>query len=565
MLRIENLDVNNIAKVFVLRKELMYLFKLYLSELSKEERIEIFKETIMDVISSLTEEEKEEIGLIEVNPYKTALRQLIKECQEILAKAEIGTDDGNYPQSAADEFSNAITTAQGVLESGVLEEEFKTGLNNLQDAKDKFLDSLIDYDKGIDIDGTWVGPIRPENYPDTPWIPAYINHGYWISLWDIPDNFPNKSEMTIIYGLYLPDYNKAITNYPIPADLEPIMTFDQGVIYNNKLYADTDQTNQVNNYLYDVMTVTYVDSQFVTLNISGMTQGMYLILPNSEFTSLSGSLSPTDMSNKFYIIGLMSESDFDALNDTTLSSDTYVVNNSSNYVANFEENTSVEDFLSNLEAPEGATIKVIDANGEEKTDGLIVSTDKVIVTSKSQLVSEEYTVNPGLMLLDFLPITENGKYHSTEKPESLEEDLTWVPAAVINGNYISQEDIPQSAPSRDSYNIIVGTYNPNTNTIFTRQDLSEVGGLEDVIKVDGAVYRTILWSATDNSAELTEYLGEEITFVETEYVYREAEPPLINEDGYLMVVNEKYLILLPTTMADLKKYFNAVAIAGVQV
>lgn len=74
-------------------------------------------------------------------------------------------------------------------------------------------------------------------------------------------------------------------------------------------------------------------------------------------------------------------------------------------------------FINSLHVPEGASLKVVDKNGIEKTTGSIVDTDEAIVTSGNMIQSKSYLVN-----------------FSVKKPSYIESDVYTVNLSL---NFIS--------------------------------------------------------------------------------------------------------------------------------
>ncbi len=77
-------------------------------------------------------------------------------------------------------------------------------------------------------------------------------------------------------------------------------------------------------------------------------------------------------------------------NDAFILSDVYTVTQSLNLIQFIPRGTNVQTFLSNLISVTGATVKLVDKMGSERTEGSIVVDDKVVVTSANGKVTRAY-------------------------------------------------------------------------------------------------------------------------------------------------------------------------------
>lgn len=110
----------------------------------------------------------------------------------------------------------------------------------------------------------------------------------------------------------------------------------------------------------------YVD---VTVN-----SGIYLdVLAEDGLTQITYQLLPSSTENDAFIL-----------------SDIYTVTQSTNLINFIPRGTNVQTFLSYLVPSTGATVKLVDKMGHERTDGSIMQDDKVVVTSANGLVTRVY-------------------------------------------------------------------------------------------------------------------------------------------------------------------------------
>ena len=106
-IKIEQLDIKNISKYFLLRAEMEKAYG---------------KEYIMSILSSLTVEEKRDLGL-GYFPYEyNRLQELIQLVENILQQSEIGNKPGQYPQEAHDALRNTLEVVKSESTNKSLEE-----------------------------------------------------------------------------------------------------------------------------------------------------------------------------------------------------------------------------------------------------------------------------------------------------------------------------------------------------------------------------------------------------------------------------------------------------------
>jgi hypothetical protein len=88
-------------------------------------------------------------------------------------------------------------------------------------------------------------------------------------------------------------------------------------------------------------------------------------------------------------------------NDAFVLSDVYTVVQSNNLVQYVPRGTYAEILLSNLIPATGATLKVVDKMGHERTQGSVVQDDKIVVTSANGLVTRVYHLS--MLRTQFIP------------------------------------------------------------------------------------------------------------------------------------------------------------------
>jgi hypothetical protein len=77
-------------------------------------------------------------------------------------------------------------------------------------------------------------------------------------------------------------------------------------------------------------------------------------------------------------------------NDAFIMSDVYSVVQAENLVEYVPRGTNVNTFLSNITPSFGATVKLVDKMGHERTEGVIYQDDKVVVTSPNEMFTRVY-------------------------------------------------------------------------------------------------------------------------------------------------------------------------------
>ena len=113
------------------------------------------------------------------------------------------------------------------------------------------------------------------------------------------------------------------------------------------------------------------DTAYVDVTVHS---GIYLdVLAEDGLTRIVYQLAPTTTERDAFVL-----------------SDMYSVAQSLNLIQFIPRGTAVETFLANIVAPLGATIKLVDKIGHEKTEGGVGDDDKVVVTSSDGKVTRAY-------------------------------------------------------------------------------------------------------------------------------------------------------------------------------
>ena len=92
-----------------------------------------------DVEKSITIKPSEDTKPID----KEALSALIREAEELINEAVVGTEVGNYPKEAKEAFASAISRAKEVLETSETQQEVDSAVSALRDAIETFKDAQI--------------------------------------------------------------------------------------------------------------------------------------------------------------------------------------------------------------------------------------------------------------------------------------------------------------------------------------------------------------------------------------------------------------------------------------
>jgi len=173
---------------------------------------------------------------------------------------------------------------------------------------------------------------------------------------------------------------------------------DQGILSSDAWVTSNAYTvNQENLTINDVLEETSVDVLLANLVPSG--NAFMQVYDKAGYQRDSGYVSVDDM------VGVTAEDGsktvtyslrqlgYVASSVAWVKSDVYEVDEDAKSVNDIPENTEVADLLSNVEVPDGAYLKLMDADGAEKTEGMILGTDKLEVTSEDLNTVVVYTLN----------------------------------------------------------------------------------------------------------------------------------------------------------------------------
>jgi len=195
----------------------------------------IMKESVKEAISSLTLFEKEEIGLIEVSIIKSKFYKLINTATRILNEAVIGTEYGMHNEPSATMLRDKLliaTTYLNIYDETELENQY----NILYTEFRNFLRSRVIWD-GILLGDTYYGT-KPTVEEYTTWIKGeLIDNKYWISTTELPIDFPNRDNITQIYGTFMESI--VFTRHPIPDDLYLPLVIGN-IVYGDFYFSETD-------------------------------------------------------------------------------------------------------------------------------------------------------------------------------------------------------------------------------------------------------------------------------------------------------------------------------------
>jgi hypothetical protein len=209
-----------------------------------------------------------------------ALKEKIAEATGIKTGASIGTDAGQYPQSAADALASAIADAQVVADNkGATRAEINNAIEILQDAIDTFANARIGEDEpepsgegwdGTTIDVSWYNTTDTEFTISTPeelmGLAAIVNGLYNEGITVIGDDDPENPKIRVFTdeGAHTGSENKATDVYHYGAD-----DFAGKTIY---LDANLDMGGSAN---------------YMPIG------GAYLMTPNAPATKISSSFNGT--------------------------------------------------------------------------------------------------------------------------------------------------------------------------------------------------------------------------------------------------------------------------------
>jgi hypothetical protein len=543
-IRIEQLDMNNISKYYLLKKDL--------------------KPLLLEIISSLSEEEKEELGIGgNMSPEKTQLKALINQCETAVASASIGYNVGEYFPTTVEKLQNEIDIARTALNATT--QDMIDATSRLYNAKLVFDLGKIT-ENGVLSNGKWYG-IRPLDDSNYEWIPVKIfANKYWVSTHPIDTNHPLANQLVHLYGLYVPTVNKIYTRFSLPDDI--LIPKVDGALYNDIWFgASIDGSTTIGQYLgkevyFIKSTYQYVEANPPLIPESG--EAWYGDAEDMTF------LPPTSAECKRVlniVASLGAEPPKEKSSEAKVTSTQFIVDEGTKTISGINEGTTVEQLLTGISPSVGSTVVVKDVAGTNVTSGILVDGYELVITSEdasnvvTYVVQVEEGTEPGDPSVDpSEPVTIGSSYYSVEKPT--DSSLTWVPTKVVGDTVISPQALPSTFPNKENLTHIMGLYEPATNKVYTRFELTQDVINSGITKVDGALYNDIWFGTTDVSPTLGTYLGKEVFFIPSEYKYVEENPPLIPESGDAWYGDAENISYLPEQVAILKSTFNCVAAFG---
>jgi hypothetical protein len=550
-IRIEQLDMNNIGKYFLLKKD--------------------FKPLLKEVLASLTEDEKEDLGIGgAVIPEKSQLKALIAECEALVLNAVIGYSVGQYYQSAIDNFKSEIALGKSALTASI--PNMVSATDKLYSAKATFALCKVTAN-GVLSGGKWYGtqPLTDDLYP---WVPVKVIAGkYWVSTELVDPNHPVASELRHLYGVYVPSQNKIYTRFSLPSDITGLGVQQvEGGLYGQIWFGSSQaEADILGTYLNKHIDIIVSQYRYVDAKPPVIPEAGYAWYGKAEEMTF---LPPTITELK-RILNAVAALGIDSVdegnggqlsNNTMLSSIVFSVDNSAKTISNIPEGKTVENLLAAITKPTGSTVVVKNTSGVPVTTGLLADNFTVGVTAEDNVTTAVYTVY--VTEVSAPPTTDYtqpqiiGTNYYGPTPPPANSGLTWVPTKVVGTTYISNSPIPLAYPNYSKLSWLVGTYVPSNNTVYTRHELSQEAVTAGLKKIDGGLYNGIWFASTDDSVKLTEYLGKEVYYVTSQYRQITANPPLIPESGYAWYGAADYMSFLPKTVTDLKNYLNCVASFG---
>lgn len=266
-----------------------------------------------------------------------------------------------------------------------------------------------------------------------------VSDAYTIDVTTQPDG-PTMGAATISGFDYNTNLKTVVENVTVPSGASMSMITEDGnyatftmlnfdttymdVKVNDRIYFEVIAENGVTGIMYQLTPDMEEGAVFVTSNIYDVNQESFLIglVPKSiglqsflsyltpspgatimvqdkaGFERVDGGVADDDRvvvtsadgqtSVVYYISKLETNQ---ALFLAYITSEMYAISQLNFVIDGVVEGTSVEDFLSNVEAATGATVKVVDNEGNDKTTGALAATDLVIVTSGDGSLEVKYS------------------------------------------------------------------------------------------------------------------------------------------------------------------------------
>jgi hypothetical protein len=179
------------------------------------------------------------------------------------------------------------------------------------------------------------------------------------------------------------------------------------VIYDIKITSQPKSANQEDNSGAGIITGFEYGTQLRTiLNNVTVPQGASLSIVDGSGAYVA--LTKLNFDTTYVNVTVNSDTYFDVVaedgltqiiyqlqprssqNDAFILSDLYVVSQSENLVNFVPRGTNVHTFLKNIVPSLGASVKVVDKMGYERTEGSLIEDDKIVVTSPNGLVTRVY-------------------------------------------------------------------------------------------------------------------------------------------------------------------------------
>ena len=595
---VEQLDIKNIAKIFLLKDQLG-------SEIASEN----FKSYIKSALESFTEEDWDEIreNIFPSSDEKKSLRAAIEEVKALLDKSEAGIRPGQYTEYSMNVLSSAIKNAESVIrnqkDETVEEKEMMLMARALlMNAKERFLKSAITED-GYLIDNVWYGSKnllgsngmvqdhKPVKYK---WVPTKIvNDSYYVSLEPIPADYFGSASLTYIRGLWMIAEGKEIVitrdKFPATLGIEVV----EGVIFNGYMYAadeDLVYAPLVSSFLGEPINIAPCRFNGSTNNIGDSSAYLQYTL---SFESLFTNISDREAQEIFKVIsGGLKSSDLASLSRTYASAKPHTgiyVDNNNNVITGVGEFTAElgEELKEKLCFADGSNVLVdieIEDNSiseDPKVKDIIIS-----VRSKNDYYTSTFKLCEDLVLVDEHADTINGKYYSKYHP--VDKRLTWVPTHIIdNKYYVSPEPIDENNvvyKSNENLIHIVGILDEQSGIIYTRynlegHELTINTGKYRLKAINGGYYNGYWFGSNIGEAsQLAEYIkymdifktqqfgdGCAVGFVQSEFVEYKASNNATNiEKEFVWQGYEKDVIKLPDKRSLCKFYLDVIAIRAIE-
>jgi hypothetical protein len=548
-IRIEQLDINNISKYFLLQTD--------------------FKDLLVSTLGAMTDDEKNALGIGgSVIPEKSQLKSLIDACNTLVTTAIPGFALGQYYQKAIDDFKTAIATATEALTASI--QTMVDATNTLFAARTVFNLSQVTAN-GVLSGGKWYGlvPLADNSYP---WVPVKVFNGtYWVSTEAIDPYHPVANELVQLYGVYVPSQNNIYTRFGLPSNiLGQGAKQVEGALYGDIWFGSNQQEADIlSTYLGRTIDLIVSDYEHVDANppvipVSGdawygRNEDMQFLPPTSD--------ECTRIMNIVAALGTDQQqqpSDGPSHN-TTITSILYTVDQTNHTISNIPDGKTVTDVIGALTIPTGATVALKNTSGVAVTSGPVADNFVLNVTAEDGVSVATYTLYVNDVIVTptdpSAPVTIGNNYYSITPPPA-GSNLNWIPTKIVGKTFISMAPIPLAFPNASTLSSLVGTYVPATNTVYTRHQLSQDCVDAGIKKEDGALYNSIWFGANDVSNTMTGYLGTTVYYVQSAYKHVDANPPLIPVAGDAWYGSSDYLSFLPQQVTDLNNIFNCVAAFG---